>query len=105
LTAHSNDYSFDSVFSRQIEALGNQNDVLCAISTSGNSRNILMAAQAAQSKGMRIIAMTGENGGLLAPLATLAVRVPSSITARIQEAHILIAHFWCAVIEQRLVMD
>lgn len=103
LTAHSNDYEFATVFSRQIEALGRQGDCLIAISTSGNSGNIVKAAETAQQQGLTVIALTGGNGGELLQYATAAVQVPATITARIQEAHILIGHWWCALIEDRLI--
>jgi D-sedoheptulose 7-phosphate isomerase len=99
LTAHSNDVGFESVFSRQVEALANPQDCLIAISTSGKSPNILKAAEVAQRKGMAVIALTGRNGGQLIALASAAVVVPSDVTARIQEAHILIGHWWCGAIE------
>lgn len=102
LTAHANDFDFDTVFSRQVEALGNINDCLIAISTSGNSRNVLKAAIAARTKGMRVIVLTGGSGGALSEHATITVCVPSKVTARIQEAHILIGHYWCGVVEERL---
>ncbi|MDD1610425.1 MAG: D-sedoheptulose 7-phosphate isomerase [Methylococcaceae bacterium] len=102
LTAHANDFDFDTVFSRQVEALGNDKDLLCAISTSGNSGNVLKAVTAARDKGMSVIALTGGTGGDLLEHATLAVIVPSTVTARIQEAHILIGHYWCGVVEERL---
>jgi D-sedoheptulose 7-phosphate isomerase len=102
LTAHANDFDFDTVFSRQVEALGNSNDCLIAISTSGNSSNVLKAAIAARAKGMTVIVLTGGTGGDLLEQATLAVIVPSNITARIQEAHILIGHYWCGVVEETL---
>jgi D-sedoheptulose 7-phosphate isomerase len=102
LTAHANDFDFDTVFSRQVEALGNLNDCLIAISTSGNSNNVLKAAIAARAKGMTVIVLTGGTGGNLLEHATLAVIVPSKITARIQEAHILIGHYWCGVVEETL---
>jgi D-sedoheptulose 7-phosphate isomerase len=102
LTAHANDFDFDTVFSRQVEALGNANDCLIAISTSGNSNNVLKAAIAARHKGMTVIVLTGGTGGNLLEHATLAVIVPSKITARIQEAHILIGHYWCGVVEETL---
>jgi D-sedoheptulose 7-phosphate isomerase len=102
LTAHTNDYEFDTVFSRQIEAIGNKKDCLIAISTSGNSNNILKAVTMARSKGMTVIALTGASGGMLRSQATLTVLVPSRVTARIQEAHILIAHYWCGAIEEKL---
>ncbi len=102
LTAHPNDFDFATVFSRQVEALGNKNDCLIAISTSGNSDNVVKAAQAARNQGMSVIALTGESGGILREHATLTIQAPSAITARIQEAHILIAHYWCGAIEENL---
>ncbi len=99
MTAHANDFEFDSVFARQIEALGSAGDTLIAISTSGNSKNILQAAHAAKAKGLNVIALTGESGGALVDMATLTIKVPSTVTARIQEAHILIGHYWCGVVE------
>ncbi|HIQ14922.1 MAG TPA: SIS domain-containing protein [Leucothrix sp.] len=95
LTAQPNDYNFASVFSRQIETLGHEGDCLIAISTSGNSTNIVEALKAARIKKMNTIALTGNDGGELAKLADHTVIVPSKTTARIQEAHILIAHWWC----------
>jgi D-sedoheptulose 7-phosphate isomerase len=102
LTAHSNDYDFATVFSRQIEALGNRNDCLIALSTSGRSNNIIAAAIAAKQKGMAVIALTGGDGGELIQHATLSVIVPATVTARIQEAHILIGHWWCGLLEDTL---
>jgi len=102
LTAHTNDYDFETVFSRQVEALGNEKDCLIAISTSGKSKNILRAVEAAKSKGMMIIGLTGCEGGELSKQATVSVIVPSVVTARIQEAHILIGHWWCGAIEEAL---
>lgn len=102
LTAHANDFDFETVFSRQVEALGNSNDCLIAISTSGNSNNVLKAAIAARNKGMAVIALTGASGGMIRAQATLTVLVPSRVTARIQEAHILIGHYWCGAVEERL---
>ena len=99
LTAHANDFEFESVFARQIEALGSAGDTLIAISTSGNSKNILQAAHAAKAKGLNVIALTGESGGALVDVATLTIKVPSTVTARIQETHILIGHYWCGVVE------
>ena len=100
LTAHSNDFGFSTVFSRQIEALGDPKDCLIAISTSGNSENILHAAAAARAKDMSVIGLMGANGGRLCELATQAIGVPSLVTARIQEAHLLIGHVWCEAIEE-----
>ena len=102
LTAHANDYDFETVFSRQIEALGNDKDCLIAISTSGQSKNILRAVEAAKSNGMAVIGLTGCEGGELSNLATIPIIVPSFVTARIQEAHILIGHWWCGAIEEAL---
>lgn len=100
LTAHANDIGFETVFSRQIEALGNEKDCLIAISTSGKSPNILKAVDAAKRKGLSVIVLSGCKGGDLANLANISIIVPSDITARIQEAHILIGHWWCGVVEQ-----
>jgi D-sedoheptulose 7-phosphate isomerase len=100
LTAHANDFDFETVFSRQVEALASSKDCLIAISTSGKSKNILKAVEAATMKGMSIVALTGCEGGDLTRLATISIVVPSNVTARIQEAHILIGHWWCGVVEQ-----
>jgi D-sedoheptulose 7-phosphate isomerase len=102
LTAHANDFDFETVFSRQVEALGNDKDCLIAISTSGKSKNILRAVDAAKAKGMNVIGLTGCEGGELSKQSTVAVIVPSAVTARIQEAHILIGHWWCGVVEEAL---
>ena len=102
LTAHANDYDFETVFSRQVEALGNDKDCLIAISTSGKSKNILRAVESAKSKGMMVIGLTGGEGGELSKQVTLSIIVPSAVTARIQEAHILIGHWWCGAIEEAL---
>jgi D-sedoheptulose 7-phosphate isomerase len=100
LTASANDFYFDSVFSRQVEALGNANDCLIAISTSGNSGNVLAAANSAKAKGMKVIGMTGSAECELSHLTSITIKVPSTVTARIQEAHIVIGHWWCAVVEE-----
>ncbi len=105
LTAHANDFDFETVFSRQIEALGNDKDCLIAISTSGTSKNILRAVAAAKAKNMAVIGLTGCSGGELSKQVTVAVIVPSVVTARIQEAHILIGHWWCGVIEEVLSVN
>jgi D-sedoheptulose 7-phosphate isomerase len=102
LTAHANDIGFETVFARQVEAIGNEKDCLIAISTSGKSPNIIKAAEAAQHMGMAVIVLTGCEGGDLCKLATIPVIVPSTVTARIQEAHILIGHWWCGAIEGEL---
>jgi D-sedoheptulose 7-phosphate isomerase len=102
LTAGGNDLGFDNVFARQVEAYGRAGDVLVAISTSGNSENVLRAAQQAQRQGLAVIGLLGSGGGRILPHCTAAVVVPSSVTARIQEAHILIGHIWCEMVEEAL---
>lgn len=102
LTAIGNDFGFDQVYSRQVEALLGAGDVLIAISTSGNAENCVKAVQAARERGAVTIGMTGENGGRLAELCDLCLRVPHSVTARIQEAHICIGHILCGLVEEAL---
>lgn len=105
LTAIGNDYSYDEVFAKQIRALGQQDDVLLAISTSGNSANVIRAMEAAHDRGMTIVALTGREGGDMASLIgphDVEVRVPSQVTARIQETHLLIIHCLCDLIDERL---
>ena len=99
LTAVGNDYGFDCVFSRQVEGLGQEGDVLIAISTSGNSANVVKAVKTAKEKGIYVIALTSENGGILAKESDLCLAVPSQVTARIQEMHIMIIHMICEVAE------
>ena len=99
LTAVGNDYGFDCVFSRQVEGLGQEGDVLIAISTSGNSANVVKAVKTAKEKGIYVIALTGENGGILAKESDLCLPVPSQVTARIQEMHIMIIHMICEIAE------
>ena len=103
LTAVANDYAYEQIFSKQIVALGRARDALLAISTSGNSPNILAAVEAAHEQGMRVIALTGENRGKLAALLTeqdVLLAMPSTRTCRIQEAHITVIHCLCSLIEQ-----
>jgi D-sedoheptulose 7-phosphate isomerase len=102
LTCVANDYSFDDVFARQIEALGRPSDVLVAISTSGNSENVLRALKVAKEMGLTTIAFLGKDGGTAKGLADHVLVIPSDSTARIQEAHILIGHILCELIEQEL---
>ena len=102
LTALANDYTYDTVFSRQLEALANEKDVLIAITTSGSSPNILKAAEMAHSKGVIIIGLTGENGGKLKDMADLTIVVPSDNIARVQEAHITVGHIICHLVEKGL---
>lgn len=99
LTAIGNDYGYDYTFARQVEALGRAGDVLVAISTSGNSPNILRAAEAARARGMRVLGFTGHGGGKLAPLSDICFRMPSDETPRIQEGHEIVGHLLCALIE------
>jgi D-sedoheptulose 7-phosphate isomerase len=102
LTCIGNDYSFDDVFSRQLLALGGPRDCLLGISTSGNSRNVLKAVAAARELGMLTIALSGRDGGALKAACDCSIVVPSDVTARIQEAHILIGHTICGGVEQQL---
>jgi phosphoheptose isomerase len=99
LTALSNDYGYEHVFARQVEALAQPGDVVVAISTSGNSRNVLAAVMAARRRGCKVIGLTGAEGKRLASLSDAAVLVPSRRTARIQEAHITIGHLWCEMVD------
>ena len=100
LTSVGNDYSFDEVFARQIAALGRRGDVAFALSTSGNSPNVLKAVKKAKEKGLVTVGFTGEHGGQLKDSADICFRVPSQNTARIQEAHITAAHVICEIIER-----
>jgi D-sedoheptulose 7-phosphate isomerase len=102
LTASANDYGFDYVFSRQIEALGRLGDTLIAISTSGNSSNIIEAVNMAHEKGLYVIGFLGGDGGNLKKLVDLAILISSQDTARIQEAHELIGHIICDILERSL---
>ena len=99
VTAYANDFGFEGIFARQVEALGQSGDVLLGISTSGNSKNVLAAAKVAQQKQISFIALTGETGGLLADSADLLVAVPSRITMHIQECHIALGHAITARVE------
>lgn len=102
LTAVSNDYGFEQVFARQVSALGRPGDALIAISTSGNSPGILRAVEAAHRAGLAVVALSGRDGGALAALlqpADVELRVPATVTARIQEVHILALHCLCELID------
>ena len=99
LTALANDYDFERIFARQVESLANEGDCLIAISTSGNSPNVIAAAMEARRKAAKVIGLTGAGGKKLASLSDAAVLVPSQRTARIQEAHITIAHVWCEMVD------
>jgi phosphoheptose isomerase len=102
LTAVGNDYGFEKVFSRQLKALGKPGDLLIALTTSGQSPNIVSAISQAKKNGMKVIALSGERGITLSGLVDLLIVVPSAETARIQEIHELIYHSWCACIDSRL---
>ena len=102
LTAVANDYSFDEVFARIIKGSGRTGDVLIALSTSGNSRNVIQALRAARETGIATVGLTGESGGMMKPLCDYLINVPSGDTPRIQEAHILIGHIVCQLVESVL---
>ncbi|MBL7847097.1 MAG: D-sedoheptulose 7-phosphate isomerase [Cyclobacteriaceae bacterium] len=98
-----NDYGYDFIFSRYLEALGNKNDVLLAISTSGRSANVIKAAETAKQKGMKVVALTGKDGGSLAALADVEIRVPhGGFADRIQEIHIKVIHILILLIEKKV---
>jgi len=99
LTALSNDYGFETTFSRQVEALGKPGDVAIGISTSGQSSNVINAMRTAKKRGLQTIALSGGDGGMLARIVDAAIVVPSKKTARIQESHITIGHIICELIE------
>lgn len=99
LTAYANDFDFEGVFARQVQALGRAGDVLIGISTSGSSRNIVSAVQQARSAGLQVVTLTGQRGSL-PDLADVAVRVPEASTAHIQEAHLAIEHLICHLVER-----
>jgi D-sedoheptulose 7-phosphate isomerase len=108
LTAIGNDYDYSEVFSKQVAALGREGDVLLAITTSGNSSNVLAAAQVAQERGMRVVALTGRGGGRLGELCRaddVHICVPHDTTTRIQETHILAIHCLCDAIDCTLLGD
>ncbi len=102
LTAVANDYGFDVVYSRLLEGIGTKGDVLVAISTSGNSTNIINAIESANKMGITTIGFTGESGGKMKDISNLLINVPSVITPRVQESHILIGHIICEIVESRL---
>ena len=105
LTAIANDYDYNEIFSKQVSALGRDNDVLLAISTSGNSPNVMEAIKSAHDRGMAVVALTGKDGGQMAGMLSgsdVEIRVPSSRTARIQEVHLVVIHCLCDFIDTRL---
>ncbi len=99
ITAIANDYDYSSIFSRQIDAIGNPGDIFFAISTSGNSENIIKAAITAKKNEIPVISFTGESGGQLENYSDIVIKVPSQLTPDIQEIHIMIAHLICTIIE------
>ena len=102
LTAVGNDYSFDVIYSRLIDGIGQHGDVLIGLSTSGNSKNIIMAFETAKEKGMVTIGFTGMTGGQLKSVSDYLINVPSTDTPRIQESHILIGHIICQLVEEKI---
>ena len=100
LTAIANDYGYDRIFARQVEALGNAGDVLVAVSTSGNSANVLAAIEEAKTKGIKSIGMTAAGGGKMAEVCDVCLVIPDKVTARAQEVHGLIGHILCEIVEE-----
>lgn len=103
MTACGNDYGYEHIFSRQVQALGHSGDLLVGLTTSGNSQNVLKAIESAKERGIKSVVLTGASGGKAAPVADLALKIPcADSTARIQEMHITMGHIFCMVLEQRL---
>lgn len=102
ITARGNDYGYDGIFARLVEALGKPGDVLIGISTSGNSKNVFLALAEAAQRGVQTVAMTGEGGGRLAEVANIVIKVPSTKVQYIQETHIAIGHIICQIVEECL---
>lgn len=100
LTAIGNDFGFDEIFSRQVEALGNVGDCLVAISTSGHSKNVIQAVTLAKAQGLTCVGLLGRDGGALKAMCDVSVVIEHPQTARIQECHLLIEHIWCAMVDQ-----
>ncbi|NOY61494.1 MAG: D-sedoheptulose 7-phosphate isomerase [Calditrichaeota bacterium] len=105
LTAIGNDYSYDVVFRKQVQALGKSGDVLVCMSTSGNSENVAQAILGAKEKNIQTVALLGKSGGKIAGMADHVIVVPSNVSQRIQEGHITIIHIWCEIIESTLFPD
>ncbi len=105
LTAVGNDYGYKDIFARQIEANGIKGDIFIAISTSGNSKNIIKAIKRAKLKGIITVGLTNSNGGKMKDLSDYCICVPSENTARVQEAHIMIGHIICAIVEEKLFVE
>ena len=102
LTAWSNDDSYENIFTRQLEALGDPGDVLIVLSTSGNSKNVVNAANLAKKDNIEVISLTGNDGGKLKNISNVNINIPSRNTQRIQEVHILVGHILCDIVEQTL---
>lgn len=105
ITASANDFGFDGIFERQVQALGRRGDLLIGISTSGNSENVLRALEYARNHGIRTIGMTGIAGGKIAEVCEICLRAPSAVTQFIQESHIMLGHILCDLSEQSLHFD
>jgi D-sedoheptulose 7-phosphate isomerase len=103
ITAWANDTDYESIFSRQIEGLGNEGDVLIAISTSGNSKNVIKAIEACRDKRISVIVLTGKSGGVLKELGDVTISIPSDDTQRIQEGHLLAEHILCEMVEKSVI--
>ncbi len=102
MTACGNDYGFDHIFARQVQALGKKGDMLVGLSTSGNSANILKALEAAKDMGITTVGLTGETGGKMVGLCDHILKIPHTYPGRIQEMHITIGHIFCGIVEQKL---
>lgn len=102
LTSVGNDFGFDAVFARQVEALGRPGDLAIGITTSGRSPNVVRGLETAKARGLRTIALTGGDGGAAGCLAEVHVNVPETVTARVQEAHITVLHLWCALVDREV---
>lgn len=105
ITAIGNDYGFDKLFARQVQALGNEGDVFIGITTSGNSENIIQALHSCKEQGLKSIILTGESGGKVSDLCDICIKIPSKVTPRIQEVHILVGHIICCIVEEILFGD
>ncbi|MBI3755716.1 MAG: SIS domain-containing protein, partial [Deltaproteobacteria bacterium] len=105
ITSIGNDYTFDQIFSKQIKAIGKEGDVLLAISTSGDSKNVVLAAKVARDMGIKIIGLTGKSGGKMAKMVDVLLNVDSDITARIQEVHITAGHIICELVDHILFQE
>lgn len=103
MTAIANDYGYDVIFKRQLEAFAKSNDVFIGISTSGNSKNVLFAAESAKQIGCKTIALLGKDGGAISKIVDTPIIVPSNVTARVQECHICIIHIICELVEMELI--